>query len=147
IGDMLFGPALGRIMPPHVKQWWQLALTAPIVLGCGWPFFARAGTSLANRRPNMFTLIALGVGTAFAYSVAAVVVGFTHGAMTETYFESAAAITVLALVGQVLELRARHRTGEAGRHLVGLAPKMARLVLPDGREEDVPLDLIQVGDR
>src|SRR5207244_10873305 len=98
-------------------------------------------------------LIALGVGTAYVYSVLAAVapqvfpVGFaTHG-VVEPYFETAAAITVLVLLGQVLELRARRRTGEAIRKLLGLAPKTARLVLPEGREEDVPLELVQVGDR
>src|SRR5262249_17467267 len=136
-----------RIVPPHANQWWQLLLTTPIVLGCGWPFFGRAGASLANRSPNMFTLIALGVGTAYAYSVAAVVVSFVHDTMIDTYFESAAAITVLALIGQVLELRARRRTGQAVRELLDLTPKTARLVMPDGGAADVPLDLIQVGAR
>src|SRR5947207_15934920 len=103
MGGMGFGGAAARAIPPEANQWWQLLLTTPIVLGCGWPFFGRAGASLANRSPNMFTLIALGVGTAYAYSVAAVVVGFLHGTMIDTYFESAAAITVLALIGQVLE--------------------------------------------
>jgi heavy metal translocating P-type ATPase len=147
MGEMALGPTFARIVPPHANQWWQLLLTTPIVLGCGWPFFGRAGASLANRSPNMFTLIALGVGTAYAYSVAAVVVMSSHGTMIDTYFESAAAITVLALIGQVLELRARRRTGDAVRALLGLTPKTARLVLPDGSEDDVPLDLIQVGDR
>jgi Cu+-exporting ATPase len=147
MGEMGFGGVLTRIIPPHANQWWQLVLTTPIVLGCGWPFFGRAGASLANRSPNMFTLIALGVGTAYAYSIAAVVESSVHGGMIDTYFESAAAITVLALLGQVLELRARRRTGEAVRELLDLTPKTARLVLPDGREDDVPLDLVQVGDR
>src|SRR5262245_43058105 len=147
MGEMALGPAFARIIPAHANQLWQVLLTTPIVLGCGWPFFGRAGASLANRSPNMFTLIALGVGTAYAYSVAAVVVMFTHGTMVDTYFESAAAITVLALLGQVLELRARRQTGEAVRELLDLTPKTARLVSPDGRENDVPVDLIQVGDR
>jgi len=147
MGEMGFGQVLARIIPPHANQLWQLILTTPIVFGCGWPFFGRAWTSLANRSPNMFTLIALGVGTAYAYSVAAVIVSFQHGTMIDTYFESAAAIVVLALIGQVLELRARRRTGEAVRELLDLTPKTARLLLPDGREDDVPLDLIQVGDR
>src|SRR5207237_9257713 len=104
MGDMLPGGLVSRVLSPRTNQWLQLLLTTPIVLGCGWPFFKRSGASLANRSPNMFTLIALGVGTAYAYSVAAVIVGFLHGTMIDTYFESAAAITVLALIGRVLEL-------------------------------------------
>jgi Cu+-exporting ATPase len=154
MGDMLPGQPLRRLIPPRVNLWLQLLLSTPVVLGCGWPFFVRAWQSVVHRSPNMFTLIALGVGTAFVYSVLAVVApgvfpaGFaTHHGMVEPYFESAVAITVLVLLGQVLELRARHSTGEAVRHLLGLAPKSARLVLPDGREEDVDVELIQPGDR
>src|SRR5262249_3846429 len=137
MGDMLPGQPLSRVLSPRVNLWLQLLLTAPVVLGCGWPFFARAWASVVNRSPNMFTLIALGVGAAFLYSAASVLVpwafpaGFaSHHGMVDAYFESAAAITVLALLGQVLELRARHSTGEAVRQLLGLTPKTARLVLP-----------------
>jgi Cu+-exporting ATPase len=151
MADML--PGWPRHGSPGLN-WLQLVLTTPVVLWCGGPFFVRAWQSLANRSPNMFTLIALGVGTAYIYSVAAVVApqdfpaGFAsaHG-MVEPYFETAAAITVLVLLGQVLELRARRRTGAAVRNLLGLAPKTARMVLPGGREDDVPLELVQVGDR
>ena len=132
-------------------NWISLALATPVVFWCGWPFFHRMWASFVNRSPNMFTLIGLGVGTAFGYSaVATVAPGLfpdsfrMHGAV-ETYFDTTVVITVLVLLGQVLELRARHRTGAAIRQLLGLAPKTARLVR-GGREEDVPLDQVQVGD-
>jgi P-type Cu+ transporter len=139
-------------------NWIQLALATPVVFWSGWPFWERAWTSVVNRSPNMFTLIALGVGTAFFYSVIATVAPgvfpegmrgpmAAHGMnQVETYFESAAAITVLVLLGQVLEVRARSRTSAAIRKLLGLAPKTARLVRPDGREEDVPLAQVRPGD-
>ncbi|MBX9582151.1 MAG: copper-translocating P-type ATPase [Gemmataceae bacterium] len=146
------GPLHGLDM--RVLNWVQLALTTPVVLWCGWPFFARAWASVVHRSPNMFTLIALGVGAAYLYSVAATAVpwsfpeGFrTAGGAVEVYFDTAAVITVLVLLGQVLELRARSRTSGAIRRLLGLAPRTARLVHPDGREEDVPLDRIRAGDR
>ncbi len=141
-----------RRLQPGVNHFLQAVLTAPIVVIAGYPFLQRAWTSLLQRSPNMFTLIALGVGTAFMYSLAALVVpdwfpeGFRHHGTVEPYFESAAAIVVLALLGQVLELRARAATSSALRRLLGLKPKTARLVLPDGREEDMPLELIQPGD-
>jgi Cu+-exporting ATPase len=138
MGHMLLGRPL---LPSHaVSEWVQAALTTAVVWYCGWPFFQRAWASVVNRSPNMFTLIALGVGAAYAYSVVAVVRG------GEGYFESAAAIVVLVLLGQVLELRARGQTTGAIRRLLGLAPKTARLHLPDGREQDVPLELVQPGD-
>jgi Cu+-exporting ATPase len=133
-------------------NWVQLALATPVVLWAGWPFFERAWASLVNRRPNMFTLIALGVGAAYLYSVAATLApgvfpaGFRmHGAV-ETYFETAAMVTVLVLLGQVLELRARSHASGAIRRLLGLAPKLARRVHTDGREEDVPVETVNVGD-
>src|SRR5947209_6156873 len=152
VGLVLTVPLLWLAMAPMVGlaalvpdlgvygNWIQLALVTPVVFWSGWPFFERAWTSVVNRSPNMFTLIALGVGAAYFYSLAAVLRG------GEGYFESAAAIIVLVLLGQVLELRARGQTTSAIRRLLGLAPKTARLHLPDGREEDVPLELVQPGD-
>ena len=121
---------------------WLLA--TPVVFGCGWPFLQRAGASVVRRSPNMFTLIALGVAAAYLFSTVAMVWPETLGA--HLYFETAAVLVVLVLLGQVLELRARGRTNAAVRRLLGLAPKTARLVRPDGREQDVPLELVQVGD-
>jgi len=135
----------------------QLILTIPVVFWCGWPFMVRAWQSIVNRSPNMFTLIAIGVLMAFGYSLAALAhtamggglfpEAFTMHGMVEPYFETAAAIIVLVLLGQVMELRARRQTGEAVRALLRLTPKTAKMILPGGREEDVPIELIQVGDR
>ncbi len=132
----------------------QLALASPVVLWGGWPFFSRGWLSLRTRRLNMFTLIAIGTGAAFAYSaLAALFPGAfpaafrgMHG-QVGVYFEAAAVIVTLVLLGQVLELRARSRAGAAIRALLGLAPRTARRILDDGREEDVPLAQIHVGDR
>lgn len=133
-------------------NWVQLALSLPVVLWCGWPFFERAWSSIRHRSPNMFTLIAIGVGTAFVYSVVATAAphlfpeGFRGpGGGVEPYFDSAAVIVVLVLLGQVLELRARSQTGAAIRALLGLAPKTAR-VIRDGAELDIPLAEVRVGD-
>jgi Cu+-exporting ATPase len=126
------------------QAWLEWLLATPVVFWCGLPFFRRAATSVVNRSPNMFTLIALGVGAAYAYSVAALLAPQALG--RGLFFETATVIIVLVLLGQVLELKARSRTGAAIRRLLGLAPKTARLVLPDGREQDVPLELVQVGD-
>jgi Cu+-exporting ATPase len=145
-------------MPVHalnmkVLNWVQLVLATPVVLWCGWPFFERAAASVVHRSPNMFTLIALGVGAAYLYSLAATLVpevfpeGFRQAdGSVATYFETAAVITVLVLVGQVLEIRARSQTSGAIRKLLGLAPRTARLVRPDGLEEDVPLAELRPGD-
>jgi Cu+-exporting ATPase len=122
----------------------QLLLATPVVFWCGLPFFLRAWTSVVRRSPNMFTLIALGVAAAFGYSVAALLLPDLLG--HDLYFETAAVLVVLVLLGQVLELRARRRTGDAIRRLLGLTPKTARLVSPGGAENDVPLELVQVGD-
>ena len=131
----------------------QLVLTTPVVLWCGWPFFERGWASIVHRSPNMFTLIALGVGSAWVFSVIATVApamfpaGFRMaGGAVEQYFDTAAVVTVLILLGQVLELRARSQTSGAIRRLLGLAPRTGRVVRPDGREEDVPLGHIRVGD-
>ena len=134
--------------------WIQMVLATPVVLWSGAPFFRRAWDSLVNRSPNMFTLIAMGTGAAWLHSVVATLfpgifpASFRdHGGAVPVYFEAAAVITVLVLVGQVLELRARQRTGEAIRGLLKLAPRTARRVRGDGREEDVPLASVLVGDR
>jgi Cu+-exporting ATPase len=118
----------------------QAVLATPVVFWCGWPFFQRAWVSVVRLSPNMFTLIAMGVGAAYLYSLAALVL------MTDVYFETAAVLVVLVLLGQVLELKARGRTNAAVRRLLGLAPKTARLVRPDGGETDVPLEQVKVGD-
>ena len=132
-------------------NWLGFALATPVVFWAGWPFFVRARASFVNRSPNMFTLIAIGVGAAYAYSAVATVApgvfpaGFAMHGVVATYFDTAAVITVLVLLGQVLELRARGRTSMAIRQLLGLAPKTAR-VLRDGDELDVPLERVGVGD-
>jgi Cu+-exporting ATPase len=150
--DMLPGKPL-HFIDMGVLNWVQLILTTPVVLWCGWPFFERGWASIVHRSPNMFTLIALGVGSAFLYSVAGTVTpwlfpeGFrTHSGAVEPYFDTAVVVTVLILLGQVLEIRARTQTTGAIRKLLGLAPKSARVVRPDGREEDVPLSQVRMGD-
>ena len=159
MADMLLpGMPVSRALGHAAFLALQGVLAAPVVLWSGRPFFARFWASLVNRSPNMFTLIGLGVGAAFLASLAALAdatvlhglfpAGFrsAHG-VVEAYFESAAAIVVLVLVGQVLELRARHRTGEAVRALLTLTPQTARVVLHNGREVELPVELVQVGDR
>lgn len=145
----LIDATIGRAL----ERWVELALTTPVVLWCGWPLLARGWASLRTLRLNMFTLIGLGVSTAYGYSLLAVVApglfpeGF-RGAEGQVgvYFEAAAVIVTLVLLGQVLELRARSRTGAAIRALLDLAPKVARRLGADGQEEDVPLDEVQIGD-
>jgi Cu+-exporting ATPase len=141
-------------LPPRAFSWIELALSTPVVLWGGFPFFVRAWKSLVNHSLNMFTLIGLGVAVAYAYSVSAVLfpeafpASFReHGGVVGVYFEAASVIVTLVLLGQVMELRARSRTGAAIRALLGLAPKMARRLGADGSEEDVPLDHVKVGDR
>ncbi|HEX5006447.1 MAG TPA: heavy metal translocating P-type ATPase [Hyphomonadaceae bacterium] len=151
MGRHLFN--VDALVPPHLNGWMQLALATPVVLWGGWPFLERGWASLRSRNLNMFTLIALGVGVAWTYSVIAQLFPQAfppefrdaHG-LAAVYFEAAAVITVLVLLGQVLELRARERTGGAIRALLDLAPKTARRIR-DGAEEEVPLDAIVVGDR
>ena len=140
-------------IPMRQSMWVQLALATPVVLWGGWPFFERFWASLQSRHLNMFTLIGLGVGVAYGYSVIAVLAPQifppslrTMGGLVPVYFEAAAVITTLVLLGQVLELRARSATGAAIRALLGLAPKEARRVKDDGTEEDVPLEHVHVGD-
>lgn len=153
MGDAV-GLSFDWLASPRMLTWVELALATPVVLWGGAPFFVRFWNSLVNRSLNMFTLIGLGVGVAYAYSVvAALLPGIfptsfrdAHGEVA-IYFEAAAVITTLVLLGQVLELRARHQTGTAIRALLGLAPKTARRLNDDGSEEDVPLDDVRAGDR
>jgi P-type Cu+ transporter len=154
MGDMLPGQPLRHLIPPRLSAWLQFVLATPVVLWAGWPFFERGWASIVNRSLNMFTLIALGTGMAYAFSVVGTVApglfpaSFrTHGGEVGLYFEAAAVITVLVLLGQVLELRARSQTSSAIRALLRLAPPTARRLRPDGSEEEVPLDRVQVGDR
>ncbi|PZO89704.1 MAG: cadmium-translocating P-type ATPase [Sphingomonas sanxanigenens] len=143
-----------HIVPPHWSAWVQLALAAPIVLWAGLPFFQRGWASLRSRHYNMFTLIALGVGAAFLYSLVATLApglfppGFRdHAGMVPVYYEAAGVVVALVLLGQVLELRARAATGQAIRALLNLAPKTARRIAPGGDEQEVPLDRVVTGDR
>jgi len=151
MGDMLLGMGLGGRIASGLTNWIGLVFATPVVLWAGWPFFQRGWASIVNRSPNMFTLIALGVGAAYVFSVAGTVApglfpeSFRVHGMVETYFDTAAVIIALVLLGQVLELRARGQTSSAIRQLLGLAPKTARVIRGD-REEDVPLASIVVGD-
>ena len=152
MGSHLTG--LGHIVAPQLSNWIQLVLATPVVLWCGWPFFVRAWKSVVSRHLNMFTLIALGTGVALIYSLVATLMpqvfpdAFRQdGGSVAVYFESAAVIVVLVLLGQVLELRAREKTSGAIRALLDLAPAMARKLDDQGGEADVPLDQVKVGDR
>jgi Cu+-exporting ATPase len=154
MSDLLPGKPLELLLSPVAAQWLQLFLSAPVVLWGGWPFFVRGWSSIVNRSLNMFTLIAIGVGIAFLYSVAALLApGLFPAAfrmengVVGTYFEAAAVITTLVLLGQVLELRARSQTSAAIKSLLALAPKTARLVREDGTETDVPLENVERGNR
>jgi Cu+-exporting ATPase len=154
VSEILPGDPIRQAVPVRVTAWLQLLLATPVVLWGGWPFFVRGWRSLVNRSLNMFTLIALGVGVAYAYSVVATLAPEVfpasfrmHGGAVAVYFEAAAVITTLVLLGQVLELRARSQTSSAIRALLGLAPKTARRLRDDGAEEDVSLDAIVPGDR
>ena len=149
-------PALGLhdLVPPRISIWIQFVLSTPVVLWAGWPFFERAWASVFHRSLNMFSLIALGTGAAYLYSLFATFVpsifpaGFHGmGGTVAVYFEAAAVITVLVLLGQVLELRAREQTGGAIRALLNLAPKTAHRLTAAGADEEVALELVQVGDR
>jgi P-type Cu+ transporter len=154
MSDLIPGQPLQHRVGPSTLNWVQLLLASPVVLWGGWPFFERAWQSIVNRSLNMFTLIGLGVAVSYIFSVIAVVApqlfpsSFRgHGGAVPVYFEAAAVITTLVLLGQVLELRARSQTGNAIKALLGLAPKTARRIADGGSEEDVPLDQVQVGDR
>jgi Cu+-exporting ATPase len=148
------GLGLHHLVSPRTSVWLQFLLGTPVVLWAGWPFFVRGWQSVANRSLNMFSLIALGTGAAYLYSLVAT---FVPGVFPEgfrgpdgtvaVYFEAAAVITVLVLLGQVLELRARERTGGAIRALLNMAPKTARRLKENGEDEEIPLAEVQVGDR
>ena len=149
-------PALGLhdLVPPRISIWIQFAISTPVVLWAGWPFFERAWASVVHRSLNMFSLVALGTGASYLYSLFATFVprifpaGFHGmGGTVAVYFEAAAVITVLVLLGQVLELRAREQTGGAIRALLNLAPKTAHRLTAAGADEEVALELVQVGDR
>src|SRR6516165_12424699 len=154
MADHLAKPALDALIAPRSAVWIQLILATPAVLWGGWPFFRRGWASLVNRRLNMFTLIALGTGVAYFYSlVAALAPGIfpqsfrTPDGEVALYFEAAAVIVTLVLLGQVLELRARSQTNSAIRALLDLAPKHARLVRDDGSDEDIALEAVVPGNR
>ncbi len=154
MSEMIPGLPLQRSFSPRLLNWLQLLLATPVVLWGGWRFFQRGWMSIVNRSLNMFTLIAIGVGSAFVYSLAATLFpevfppSFrSHDGEVAVYFDAAAVITALALLGQVLELRARSKTSKAIKALLGLAPKTARLLPDDGSETDVPLERVQLGDR
>ncbi|WP_376691086.1 copper-transporting P-type ATPase [Wenzhouxiangella sp. EGI_FJ10409] len=150
----MFIPGLDELIPHQLGIWLELVFATPVVLWAGWPFFVRGWLSVRTMNLNMFTLIALGVGVSYIYSVvAAAAPGIFPPAMVGehgtvgVYFEAAAVIVTLVLLGQVLELKARSKTSQAIRALLGLAPKTARRIDSDGNEEDVPLEDVQIGDR
>ncbi|HET7892376.1 MAG TPA: HAD-IC family P-type ATPase, partial [Candidatus Sulfotelmatobacter sp.] len=157
MGSMLWPHALMDMLGGARLPWIEFALSTPVVLWCGLPFFQRFWTSLMNRSPNMFTLIGLGTGVAYVYSVIATIAPQVFpaslrgmGGYPDVYFEAAAAITTLVLLGQVMELRARSRTSAAIRALLDLSPKTARLITGDGSEvaeKDIPLEHVKPGDR
>src|SRR5579883_2595065 len=144
---------LGRLLSPTLSTWIQLTLSTPVVLWGGWPFFARGWASLRNRSFNMFTLIALGIGAAYSYSLVATLIpdifpdALKMDGLVPVYFEAAAVITVLVLLGQVLELRARSQTGGAIRALLNLTPPRAVRLREDDSEEEIALDAVAVGNR
>jgi Cu+-exporting ATPase len=154
MSDMIPSESPNRAMSASMRTWIELVLATPVVLWAGWPLLVRGWNSIVNRSLNMFTLIGMGVGVAYTYSLVAAIFpnlfpdSFRDAdGIVPVYFEAAAAITALVLLGQVLELRARSNTSSAIRALLGLAPKTARVIRPDGREEDVPLDRVVLGDR
>ncbi|MCF6217686.1 MAG: cadmium-translocating P-type ATPase [Gammaproteobacteria bacterium] len=145
--------AMAELIEPNLRQWIEMVLSAPVVIWGGWIFYVRAIQSLVTRNLNMFTLIGLGVSVAWSYSVIATVFPgifppevLNKVGVVPAYFEAAAVITVLILLGQMLELRARSQTNAAIKLLLGLAPKTARIVREDGSEEDIPMEHVQVGD-
>ncbi|HID31115.1 MAG TPA: YHS domain-containing protein, partial [Desulfobacterales bacterium] len=152
--DLIPGGPLGHLASAKTYGWVELVLATPVVFWAGWPFFVRAWQSLINKSLNMFTLIGLGVAVSYVYSLVAILFPEIFPATLRTedgtvgvYFEAAAVIVVLILLGQVLELKARSQTGAAIKALLGLAPKTARRVNEDGSEEDIPLEHVQKGDR
>jgi Cu+-exporting ATPase len=154
MGGHLHRLQLDHYVTMTASLWIQFALATPIVLWCAWPFFQRAWESILNRSPNMFTLITLGVGASYFYSlVATFAPGLfpagirEHDGLIQVYYEAAAVVTVLVLLGQVIELRAREKTSGAIRALLRLAPKTARRLRTDGTDEEVAIEQIHVGDR
>ena len=154
MGSMLWPHEFMLIFTGSRLPWIEFALATPVVLWCGMPFFQRFWTSLVNRSPNMFTLIGLGTGVAYVYSVVATLAPQIFpaslrrmGGYPDVYFEAAAAITALVLLGQVMELRARSRTSAAIRALLDLSPKTARLISASGEEHDIPLEQVKPGDK
>jgi len=153
MGDLLPGAPISRVLSPSARVWIELALATPVCLWSAWPFYVRFAQSLRNKSLNMFTLIGLGVGVAYGYSVVATLVpqvfpeSFRDNGVVAVYFEAAAVIVALILLGQVLELRARGQTGAAIKKLLGLTAKTARRIRDDGSDEDVALDSVRVGDR
>ncbi len=152
MGAHFFG--VDRIIPVRINSWLQMALATPVVWWAGWPFFARAFASILNKSLNMFTLIAMGTGVAWGFSVIAALAPASFPPAFQTahetvavYFEAAAVITVLVLLGQVLELRARETTSGAIRALLKLAPAIARRIRDDGADEEIPLEAVKAGDR
>jgi Cu+-exporting ATPase len=154
MGGMIAAQSFSRILSPRWRVLLEFVLATPVCLWCAWPFYRRAWSSVVNRSPNMFTLIGLGVSVAYVYSlIAAIAPGIFppafrgEGGQVNVYFEASGVIVTLILLGQVLELRARARTGAAIRGLLALGAKTARRIAGDGREEDVPIEVIRVGDR
>jgi len=154
MGGHIPGLGLNQFVPERISIWIQFTLSTPVVLWAGWPFFERAWASVLHRSLNMFSLIALGTGAAYLYSLVATLApemfpaGFREmGGTVPVYFEAAAVITVLVLLGQVLELRAREQTGGAIRALLKLAPKTARRLTTSGDDEEIPLEMVRFGDR
>ena len=155
VSEMLPAKPLQTLLGPVLLLWVQFVLATPVVLWGGWPFFVRGWRSVVNRHLNMFTLIALGTGAAYGYSVAATLLpgmfpeSFRdhHTGALAVYFEPAAVIVTLVLLGQVLELRARSQTSSALKALLGLAPRTARIVRASGQEEDINIDQVRAGDR
>ncbi len=145
-------PGMHSFLMTPASAWLQLLLATPVVLWCGWPFFERFWQSLKNKSPNMFTLVGMGIGVAYIYSLIVTLVPqllaglMASDAMPQIYFEPAAVITVLVLLGQVMELKARAQTGNAIRALLKLAPDTACKINADGSEQDIPLSQVQVGD-
>jgi len=154
MADYIPGVDMQALLRPALSAWLELALATPVVLWCGWPFLVRGWRSVLTRRLNMFTLIGLGVAVSYVYSVVALVApGIFPSSFRDAsgqvhiYFEAAAVIVTLVLLGQVMELRARSRTNSAIKALLGLAPRTARRIGADGSEEDVPLEEVRIGDR
>src|SRR5690606_15878180 len=151
--DMLPGQPISGLLPGRSRVYLELLLATPVCLWSAWPFYERAVASVKNLSPNMFTLIGLGVSVAYGYSVVAALfpglfpLSFRHNGEVGVYFEAAAVIVTLILLGQVIELRARSQTGQAIKKLLGMAAKSARRIREDGTEEDIPLEHVHRGDR